>query len=184
MLPLAPSRNGPLRRVIDVLEVVEIAACVVDDWQTPLMVIVLVVVVLMIAGQVVDPVMFPLIVTLAFWLLPSNRKAGLLVPPVPPVKFPVALMVRGPVQLIPTAVPLLPPVTLPVKLRTPLQVVPIKIVCVPDGLVMFPVMLRVPAVVKETMVPDVDVLAMFAATLAAEPTPRLGVVMQFVVVTP
>ena len=39
MLPLAPSRNGPDRRVIWVAEPAAMAGWVVDDWQVPFTVI-------------------------------------------------------------------------------------------------------------------------------------------------
>jgi hypothetical protein len=52
--------------------------------------------------------------------------------------------------------------------------------------VKLPVTFNVPAVENTKVVPELPdaVCAMFAVTLADDPTPRLGVVMQLVVVTP
>jgi hypothetical protein len=81
---------------------------------------------------------------------------------------------------------LVPLVIFPVKLSTPFEdtVIP---VAPADPLIdrMFPVQLSVPAVENVTALQVVaSEKKIFAATLADDPTPRLGVVMQLVTVAP
>ena len=81
----------------------------------------------------------------------------------------------------------LPPDRFPITASNPLPVTDIaKQLLEPLAPVKLPVTLSAPPVENTKLVveaPDA-VCTMFAATLADDPTPRLGVVMQLVVVTP
>ena len=183
-MPLAPSRNGPDKRVIWVAAPPPIAGAVEDDWQIPLTVRVAATL-LAIPGLFVPPVTLPLTVTTA----PAAPiiSATETVPTEPPVKFPVISMVEPPVTFIQTAlVPTVLPTMLPVCLKVP---VPDEVTV--DPLEVLPVYAREPAV-NSVPLDEKDIAGVFvaaarlidAATLADDPAPRLGVVMQLVVVTP